>query len=616
MSELRRIIIIGRGNAAISFHATLLSELQKLSQCKVEIFYITRESFCIRPELFFKYKFLLNESKWQSTDRTESDSFGAEIIYGDVKNLNVEQKNITYECFTTQKTKSLDYDICILAVGGIPNWINFKENLLYDIEPFHGKFNFDISKLSHYAQKLMKSYQNMTVLRNTEEIDMLEDWIQNMIRVVNSNQSSLESSIISSSEIIELNNNNAIKNQESIHKFKDREIVVVGSGALALDFISNLLHGYLNRDSKHELTQVPKITLISRSNSLGMSLFGDEKMSDHIKNLISKNPISDYVSVLYEEEIIALNIVQNENGKTIDSIDTRSGKNIKTLVLVQAIGVSPNIHLSKESGLTIGKKNGLKVNDKFECESIIYSIPKHTLFAIGDAIEFPQQIPSILENNDIFINEESTAIWKNWTSSREQGEYCAKYSILPLLQNQDLISSTKLLTFSQTLRLFELYVCCHGLYKINEEFEADYYVDTNDLSIVKLNYFPLIQTDGSTLYQLVGVLILGNKSQYFQIGNNLLQIIKWNCRFSNKVREQLASNVEKFNYSHCIKIGNMNAVFDELIPDPVAKKFVNPLLRKKKINSKKDLNKQESKNFEANDSKLNSLSTQMNDLSI
>uniref|UniRef100_A0A7S1KQ52 FAD/NAD(P)-binding domain-containing protein n=1 Tax=Percolomonas cosmopolitus TaxID=63605 RepID=A0A7S1KQ52_9EUKA len=305
-----------------------------------------------------------------------------------------------------------------------------------------------------------------------------------------------------------------------------------------------------------------------------MSLLRDEKACDMIRKLVSHPPYSEYISVFYEDEIESLQIYQHKGRKIIDSVRTKQGCIVPCLVLVQATGVMSNTSICKPSGLKVGIQGGILVNEHYECQSDRVNIPRHSLFAVGDAIEFPLTHPN---------HSQYTTIWRNWTSSREQAQDCALHSVRPVLCGKDMRSSTHRLVFSQTLRLFELYVACLGVYESDDSLDASYIWGDNQLWLMKLQFHEEKAGDEQTLHRLAGALVLGNTVKHYHIGNHLLQLIKNRCRFSQETRDQLVGNIEKFNFAHCLKELHEDDAFLERIPDPApVRKFKNPLLKKKK----------------------------------
>lgn len=90
-------------------------------------------------------------------------------------------------------------------------------------------------------------------------------------------------------------------------------------------------------------------------------------ITKRIEKFYSKN-----LNLIFEDSIESILYNQKEDEKDekeIIKIILKSGKEIKTNLIIQAIGVHSNNELAKNSNLKIGNKGGILVNEKFECFS-------------------------------------------------------------------------------------------------------------------------------------------------------------------------------------------------------------------------------------------------------
>eukprot|EP01080_Neovahlkampfia_damariscottae_P009927 gene9927-2248_t len=277
---------------------------------------------------------------------------------------------------------------------------------------------------------------------------------------------------------------------ERILSFKDTtcNIFVVGSGALSLDICSSITEGFKNENVN--------ITILSRRKNLGFPLLdfdAAEIITKRVQEKYSKN-----IKIIFEDSIESI-----EHQKDNKKINLKSKKVIEANIIVQAVGVHPNSELGKNSGLKIGKRGGTLVNEKFECSSVDEDIPKGTIFSYcGDCTEI----------TDKFYE---TANYLNWTMCREESVECAKCIM-------DESYEPKIL-FSQTLKLFNLFISCSGHYKLdeNENIIVKKRIGEND-EFVKLT-FEKIENDK---FILIGALIFGEKVNHFRLGTNVLSVMK------------------------------------------------------------------------------------------
>lgn len=140
---------------------------------------------------------------------------------------------------------------------------------------------------------------------------------------------------------------------EYIGNKKPTNITIVGSGFIGLELVDNLF-----------LKKIP-VTLIEREDQLNPHF--DADVSIYIKKIMDKNMIDYRLSTTIKEVYT-------------DKVITDKGEEIKTDMVIFAIGVKPNVELIKNCGVKIGPFGGITVdkNMKTNIDSI---------YACGDCIE-------------------------------------------------------------------------------------------------------------------------------------------------------------------------------------------------------------------------------------
>lgn len=148
----------------------------------------------------------------------------------------------------------------------------------------------------------------------------------------------------------------AIKIKESI--MKKRKVVIVGSGLVALETAEVLFK------------RGCKIVIVSPEKEVLYKIL-DENFGQILREKIEKSGI----------EIITKNRVKAFHGKgKVEAIETEKGI-IPCDYSLLALGVKPNTGLARETGIPLGKYEGIIVNDRMETE-------KEDAYAAGDCVEY------------------------------------------------------------------------------------------------------------------------------------------------------------------------------------------------------------------------------------
>ncbi len=154
--------------------------------------------------------------------------------------------------------------------------------------------------------------------------------------------------------------------------------------------------GYLGTETASVLTELGvKVTMIFPEDKL-LAKFA----SDYIANFFKEKFSEKRVVILFGEEVSGF-----YGNEEVEEVVLKSGKRVKTDMVIIGIGVEPNLKMFKDSHLNIN--TGIVVN-KF-CETNIPDV-----YAAGEVAEFP----------DILFDKIHHV--ENWEHAFEQGKHAAK----------------------------------------------------------------------------------------------------------------------------------------------------------------------------------------------
>lgn len=154
--------------------------------------------------------------------------------------------------------------------------------------------------------------------------------------------------------------------------------------------------GYIGTETAAALTELGvKVTMIVPEDKL-LSKFASEDIAIFFKEKFADKG----VDVLFGEE--ASGFYGNEK---VEEVELKSGKRLKTDMVIIGVGVEPNVELFTDSNLNID--TGIVVNEF--CET---SIPD--VYAAGDVVEFPDTIFNKIRHVE------------HWENAFEQGKHAAK----------------------------------------------------------------------------------------------------------------------------------------------------------------------------------------------
>lgn len=161
-------------------------------------------------------------------------------------------------------------------------------------------------------------------------------------------------------EGIDLDNVFSLKNVPDLRKIDDyivknkaEDIVVVGGGFIGLEVMENL-----KRFGKN-------LTLVEAADQVMAPLDFD------MAQIINKEIIDNGVELILNDGVKSI---------TKEKVVLASGKEIKSDVVVMAIGVFPETTLAKECGIELGETGAIKVNHNYQT-----NYPD--IYAVGDVIE-------------------------------------------------------------------------------------------------------------------------------------------------------------------------------------------------------------------------------------
>ncbi len=191
-----------------------------------------------------------------------------------------------------------------------------------------------------------------------------------------------------------------VKHSEKIREIaEDTENAVVVGG------------GYLGTETASVLTELGvKVTMIFPEDNL-LAKFA----SDYIANFFKEKFFEKGVDILFGEEVSGF-----YGNEAVEEVELKSGKRLKTDMVMIGLGTEPNVEMFKDSHMNINTR--IVVNEF--CETNIPDV-----YAAGDVAEFPDMI-----FDKIYHVE-------NWEYALEQGKHAAKvmlgklepYTSLPLL---------------------------------------------------------------------------------------------------------------------------------------------------------------------------------------
>jgi 3-phenylpropionate/trans-cinnamate dioxygenase ferredoxin reductase component len=154
--------------------------------------------------------------------------------------------------------------------------------------------------------------------------------------------------------------------------------------------------GYIGTETAAVLTELGvKVTMIVPEDKL-LSKFASDTIGNFFKDKFSENG----VDILFGEEASGF-----YGDKKVEEVELKSGKRMKTDMVIIGAGVEPSVNIFKDSNLKIN--TGILVNEF--CETNLPDV-----YAAGDVVEFPDMIFDKIRHVE------------HWEHAFEQGKHAAK----------------------------------------------------------------------------------------------------------------------------------------------------------------------------------------------
>ncbi|SCK00841.1 Coenzyme A disulfide reductase [uncultured Eubacterium sp.] len=268
-----------------------------------------------------------------------------------LRRLNEEAEIIIFE-----KTGYVSYANCGLPyyIGGVIK--NKKKLTLKTPEDFKDRFNIDVRVSSEVLS--IDSKKKTLSVKNLQSGKTYTESYDKLILSPGAKAMKPELPGIDSEKIFTLRTvEDTFRIREYIEQQKPASAVVVGGGFIGLEMAENLLHENI------------QTTLLQRSGQVMPPLDYDMACQLHAYlrskslDLHLNSPIAGY-----EETEDGIKIL------------LKDGSSLMTDMVLLAIGVTPDTHLAKDAGLTLGIKDAIAVNEHLQTSD-------SDIYAVGDAIE-------------------------------------------------------------------------------------------------------------------------------------------------------------------------------------------------------------------------------------
>ncbi len=235
---------------------------------------------------------------------------------------------------------------------------------------------------------------------------------------------------------------NGIELKEKVMSGNVKKAIVIGGGLIGLEMAEELkLKGM-------------EVTLIEAMPRLAPFL--NEDFSQKVSEELEKNGVNVYVNTSVKEIC--------GNGTKLSSVKTNTGKEFDSDLVIVSIGVKPNSDLARLSGLELGLKDGIRVNEYLQTSD-------DNIWACGDCV----QMYNVITNEPTYVplgttaNKQGKIVGQNITGKKE------KFSGV---------------LGSQVTKVFDLYIASTGLtleQGIKAGFKA---VSTKVVKSDKASYYP------------------------------------------------------------------------------------------------------------------------------
>jgi Uncharacterized NAD(FAD)-dependent dehydrogenases len=272
----------------------------------------------------------------------------------------------TCEIIILEKGEHISYANCGLPYY-IGNVIKHRENLLLQTpQSFFNRFNIDVRVLSE-AVKINIQEKKIFVVKRDVEGNILQEYSLEYDKLLLSPGANpvkppfpgLDSPGIFTLRNVEDTDN--IANYISENKVKSA--VIVGAGFIGLEMAENL-H---NRGVK--------VSIVEMANQVMAPI--DFSMAQIVHQELQQKGVELFLGEAVEA------FSKNNEGEL--EVNLKSGRKIKTNMVLLSIGVRPNVKLAQDAGIELGAMGGIKVDEFLQTSD-------KNVYAVGDAVEFPHPI--------------------------------------------------------------------------------------------------------------------------------------------------------------------------------------------------------------------------------
>ena len=157
-----------------------------------------------------------------------------------------------------------------------------------------------------------------------------------------------------------------VKDTDTIKNFVDtnkpKKVVVIGAGFIGLEMAENFHHKGMN------------VSIVEMANQVMGPL--DYTMATAVHQHLKTKNVEFYL----KDSVISFSEV---DGRIL--VNLRSGRQLKSDMVILSIGVRPEKKLAEDAGLKIGERGGICVNKYLQTDD-------ENIYAVGDAIEFPHPL--------------------------------------------------------------------------------------------------------------------------------------------------------------------------------------------------------------------------------
>jgi NADPH-dependent 2,4-dienoyl-CoA reductase/sulfur reductase-like enzyme len=264
------------------------------------------------------------------------------------------------EVILIEKSRFISYGICELPffISNVIN--NYNDLIVYTKEKFQSEKNVDV-RLSQELKEI--DYKNKELLVFDSELNQIYRLAYDKLILALGSTPLKMNNLPNASNIFNFKFlDDGIKLKSFLSYNDNQTAVIFGTGFIGLELAESLCKLGL------------KVILFD-INDLPMNYFEDLTRK-HLLKLLLENNI-EYVKY---SAINSCNIKEDR----IDSIEI-DGKFYKTDVIITAIGIEPNTALTKGTGIKLGTRNGILVNQKMQTNLT-------DIYACGDCCELQNKI--------------------------------------------------------------------------------------------------------------------------------------------------------------------------------------------------------------------------------